>query len=271
MNEIRKKWYNIIFKSDTKAGKDFDVLLLVLILISVAVVMLDSVEAFHTQYSLLFDIFEWILTIVFTLEYLVRIYVHPKRIYYLFSFWGIIDFLSIVPTYLSLFFIGYHYMIVVRIFRLLRVFRIFKLVRFSNESEVLLKSLRASIYRVSIFFFALLMIVMLMGTTMYVVEGAENGFDNIPKSIYWAIVTITTVGYGDMVPQTVLGKFLSSLSMIIGYSIIAIPTGIITSEMTKRKKKLRKSCSECGVYNDISANFCKSCGEKFDELILKEE
>ncbi len=271
METTRQKWYNIIFKSDTKPGKDFDVILLILILISVVVVMLDSVEAFHRQYSFFFDILEWILTIIFTLEYLVRLYVHPKRIRYVFSFWGIIDFLSIVPTYLSLFFIGYHYMIIVRIFRLLRVFRIFKLVRFSNESEVLWKSLRSSMYKVSIFFFALTMIVVLMGTIMYVVEGAENGFDNIPKSIYWAIVTITTVGYGDMVPQTVLGKFLSSLSMIIGYSIIAIPTGIVTSEITKRKHKLRKCCSECGVFNDISANFCKSCGEKFDELIIKEE
>ena len=258
----KEKWYSIIFESDTKAGKTFDVGLLVLILVSVAVVMLDSISSIQAKYSNLFQALEWLLTIGFTIEYAARILVHPRPMRYVFSFWGMIDLLSILPTYLSLVFVGYHYMIVVRIFRLLRVFRILKMARFSSESQLLWKSLAASIYKVSIFFLALLLIVILMGTTMYVVEGEKYGFDNIPESIYWAIITITTVGYGDIVPHTVLGKFISSLSMIIGYSIIAIPTGIVTAEMAKGRKS-KKVCPQCNAENKISANFCYKCGHGF--------
>lgn len=259
----RKEWYNIIFESDTRAGKNFDILLLILIALSILIVLLDSISSLHNQYRILFGTFEWILTILFTIEYVSRIYVHHKPIRYVFSFWGIIDFCSIVPTYFGLFFVGYHYMIVVRIFRLLRVFRIFKLVRFNQESQLLWRSLVASFYKVSIFFLALLMVVVTMGTLMYVVEGESSGFDNIPKSIYWAIVTITTVGYGDMVPQTVIGKFISAMSMIIGYSIIAIPTGIVTAQMSKHRKKIKKQCQNCATLSDVEANFCQKCGKAF--------
>lgn len=265
MTTLKRKWYKIIFEADTKAGKDFDVALLIFILLSVAVVMLDSVADIHNRLSSLFLILEWIFTILFTLEYVTRIAVHPKPLRYIFSFWGMVDLLSILPTYLGLFVAGYHYMIVVRIFRLLRVFRIFKMVRFNRESQILLKSLSASIYKVSIFFLALLMVVVIMGTIMYVVEGEENGFNSIPESIYWAIITVTTVGYGDMVPHTVMGKFVSAFSMIIGYSIIAIPTGIVTAEMTKNRRKIRKGCPDCGNTNKISANYCYKCGYHFSE------
>lgn len=261
----REKWYQIIFESDTQSGKNFDILLLVLIVLSIFVVMLDSVNSIHAQYKMLFATLEWVLTILFTIEYIARIYVHHRPIRYVFSFWGIIDFCSIVPTYLGLFFVGYHYMIVVRVFRLLRVFRIFKLARFNQESQLLWRSLVASFYKVSIFFFALLMIVVTMGTLMYVVEGESSGFDNIPESIYWAVVTVTTVGYGDMVPQTIVGKFISAMSMIIGYSIIAIPTGIVTAQMSKHRKKTRKICPHCATSSDGQANFCKECGKEFEK------
>ncbi|MFV0472473.1 MAG: ion transporter [Paludibacteraceae bacterium] len=260
---LKEKWYIIIFESDTKKGKLFDVLLLVFIFASVVVVMLDSITAIRTGYKTLFTALEWFFTAVFTIEYLARIWCHPSPLKYVFSFWGVIDFLSIVPTYMSLFVSGYRYMMVVRIFRLLRVFRIFKMVRFSKESQILWSSIRAGLYKISIFFLTLIMIVVLMGTVMYVVEGEKNGFKSIPESIYWAIITITTVGYGDIVPHTTLGKFIASFSMIIGYSIIAIPTGIVTSEMSKERKKRWKYCPECETQNKNTANYCCHCGYQF--------
>ena len=225
----KKDLYQIVFGTDTKAGKRFDVVLLWLILISIIIVMLESVPELGAKYAKLFFFVEWVLTILFTIEYLLRIYISHKPLKYIFSFWGLIDFLSILPTWLSLVYTGYHYFIIVRIFRLLRIFRVLKLVRFNNEAQVLIKALRASIYKISIFFLVVLSIVTFLGTLMYVVEGGEDGFSSIPQSIYWAIVTVTTVGYGDLVPHTVIGKFISSFAMIIGYAIIAVPTGIVTS------------------------------------------
>lgn len=263
---LRERIYRTIFESDTKRGKDFDVILLILILLSVLIVMLDSVAPLSKKYSIIFNTVEWILTVIFTIEYLTRIVVHPKPLRYIFSFWGFIDLLSILPTFLSLMFSGYRYMLVVRIFRLMRVFRIFKLTRFNKESQMLMRSLKASLYKISLFFLALMMVVTIMGTIMYVVEGEDQGFDNIPESIYWAIITITTVGYGDMVPKTLLGKFISAFSMIIGYSIIAVPTGIVTAEMTKARKKIRKRCPQCFKMNRKKANFCERCGASFSKI-----
>jgi len=255
----REKLYNIIFETDTNAGKHFDVALLWVILFSVFAVLLESVPEIHSGFSDYLIVTEWILTAVFTVEYLLRIWISPKPIAYLFSFWGLIDFLSILPTYLSLIFVGYHYLLVVRIFRLLRVFRILKLARFNKEAQLLIHSLKSSMYKISIFLMAVIAIVTFLGTIMYVVEGGEKGFTSIPQSIYWAIVTVTTVGYGDMVPHTVIGKFISSIAMIMGYAIIAVPTGIITVEMANSARKSVK-CTKCNWNNDTSANYCNQCG-----------
>ncbi len=262
MMTIRDQLYKIIFGTDTKAGKRFDVVLLWMILCSVLVVMFESVPHFAQTLRDAFYTIEWFFTIFFTIEYLLRIWISPKPWRYIFSFWGFIDLLSVLPTYMSLFVAGYHYLLIVRIFRLLRVFRIFKLARFNAEAQVLIDALRSSLYKISIFLMAVLAVVTLMGTLMYVIEGGIEGFTSIPQGIYWAIVTITTVGYGDMVPQTVLGKMLSSLAMIIGYAIIAVPTGIITVEVAKSSREGRE-CSHCNHKNDKMARYCSQCGKPF--------
>lgn len=256
---VRQKLNIIIFGTDTKAGKRFDVFLLWVILLSVIAVMLESVPNIGRKFYEIFFVVEWFMTILFTIEYITRIWISPRPFQYIFSFWGLIDFLSIIPTYLSLFIFGYHYLIIVRIFRLLRVFRILKLARFNSEAAVLSGALKRSIYKISIFLLAVISTVVFLGTIMYVVEGGEEGFTSIPQSIYWAIVTVTTVGYGDMVPHTVLGKFISSIAMIIGYGIIAVPTGIITVEMSKSALKTKK-CPNCNHQNELSARFCNDCG-----------
>ena len=255
----KEKLHKIVFESDTKAGKRFDVILLWAILFSILIAVLDSVSEFNIHFRTQFYIVEWILTIIFSIEYILRIYISPKPLRYIFSFWGFIDLLSIIPTYFSLFFFGYHYFIVLRIFRLLRVFRILKLVRFNKESIFLLKALKASSHKITIFLSAVVTIVILLGTIMYVVENGENGFSSIPQSIYWAVITLTTVGYGDIVPHTVLGKFISSITMIIGYAILAVPTGIITMEMSKLSDT-NHACPQCDTKNPDSSNFCSNCG-----------
>ena len=231
---LRNRIYTIIFGTDTAAGKAFDVVLLILILLSLVVVMLESVNELDAKYHALFFIIEWILTILFTIEYILRIYSseHPRR--YIFSFFGIVDILAIMPTYLTLFFDNTHYLVSVRALRLLRVFRIFKLVHFLGESRVLIKALRASWPKIMVFLIFVLIMVSIMGSVMYLIEGgAESGFTSIPRSIYWAIVTVTTVGYGDIAPSTNLGQFLAALLMIIGYGVIAVPTGIVGAEISK--------------------------------------
>lgn len=258
----REKLYHIVFGTDTKEGKRFDVILLWLILASALVVIIESVPQYSKNYREMFTVVEWFFTAVFTLEYLLRIYISPKPMRYVFSVWGLIDLLSILPTYLSLVFAGYHYLLVVRIFRLLRVFRVLKLVRFNAEARGLVRALRSSSYKIGIFLMAVVMIVTLMGTIMYVVEGEEEGFNSIPESIYWAIVTVTTVGYGDMVPHTVIGKFLSSVAMILGYAIIAVPTGIVTVEVAKADNRNNKQCPNCNTMNEQKANYCHNCGKK---------
>jgi len=255
----KQRLYQIVFESDTKAGKRFDVLLLWCILASIFVAVLDSVPYLNLNFKNEFYSVEWVFTVIFSLEYFMRIYISPKPIRYVLSFWGVIDLLAILPTYVSLFFYGYHYLLVVRILRLLRVFRILKLVRFNKEAIILSRALKASSYKIGIFFSAVLTIVILLGTIMYVVENGENGFTSIPQSIYWAIITVTTVGYGDIVPHTILGKFISSFAMIIGYAIIAVPTGIITVEMSKSSES-KIICPQCSTNNIETSNYCTNCG-----------
>lgn len=262
---FKSKLFYIIFGTETKAGRAFDVVLLWLIMCSVFVVMLESIPQLHYKYLAIFTILEYLFTLIFTIEYILRIWTSPRPTRYIFSFWGVIDLLSIVPTYLSLLVVGSQYLVVVRIFRLLRIFRILKLARFHRESKMLMDALRASNYRISVFLTAVLAIVTLLGTLMYVLEGGKEGFTSIPQSIYWAVVTVTTVGYGDMVPHTVLGKLLSSFAMILGYSIIAVPTGIVSVEIAKAAKTSRE-CLVCHTSNDVSAKYCNSCGMKFNDM-----
>ena len=261
MQLTREKLYTIVFGTETKAGRNFDLYLLWLILFSVLIVMLESVPQLDQHFDYEFNIIEWGLTIVFTIEYLTRIWISPKPTKYIFSWWGVIDLLSILPTYLSFFLVGYHYLLIVRIFRLLRVFRILRLVRFNNEAQMLLNALKASMYKITIFLMAVLAIVTLLGTVMYVVELNEEGFNSIPEAIYWAIVTVTTVGYGDMIPSTALGKFISSFAMIIGYAIIAVPTGIMTVGISKATAN-EKKCTNCNAFNPNDAKYCNQCGEE---------
>ncbi len=256
---IKERLYKVVFETDTRGGRQFDVVLLWTILLSIVVVMLESIPEVGKQYHEVFVATEWVLTVLFSIEYLLRILISKKPVRYLLSFWGLIDFLSILPTYLSLFIVGYHYFLVVRVFRLLRVFRILKLVRFNREAQGLVAALRSSVYKVSIFLFSIVAIVIFLGTIMYVVEGGEKGFTSIPQSIYWAIVTVTTVGYGDMVPHTTLGKLISSVAMILGYAVIAVPTGIVTVEMAKAGRE-NKKCNVCRAQNDDNALYCNQCG-----------
>lgn len=262
MDKLREKVKEVIFGHHTREGKLFDVILLWIILISVLLVILESIPSLKVGYYQYFFYLEWFITILFTLEYIIRIWSTKTPFRYIFSFWGIVDFLSIIPTYLELINFGFHYLLAIRIFRLLRVFRILKLVRFNTEAQKLLLALRGSGHKIGVFLMAVISIMVLLGTLMYVIEGGENGFTSIPQSIYWAIVTVTTVGFGDIVPQTVLGKILSSIAMIMGYAIIAVPTGIITVELAK-KKSLDKVCEVCNHDNPDDAQFCNQCALKF--------
>jgi len=262
---IKSKLYEIIFESDTKAGKLFDVLLLVVIVLSIVLVMLESVPSIENQYRSLLQILEWSITLIFSLEYCMRIWIVHKSRTYIFSFYGIIDFLSILPSYLAFFFMGTHGFMVIRALRLLRVFRILKLNRYMNEGAIIVKALKQSRIKISVFLFAVLTMVIIIGTLMYLIEGAENGFTSIPRGIYWAIVTLTTVGYGDISPTTALGQFIASFVMIIGYAIIAVPTGIVTAELSKPNKTLPSGqvCEQClSEGHDLDDQFCRFCGAK---------
>ena len=264
----KEKLYDIIFKADTPAGKAFDVGLLIAILLSVGIVLIESVEQFSQSFAKVFIYAEWIFTFFFTVEYIIRIVITPNKRRYIFSFFGIIDLLSILPAYLSIVFTGVHSLIILRSFRLLRVFRIFKLARFMGEASQLRKALGASRAKIIVFLVTVGIVVVIMGTVMYLVEGAENGFTSIPKSIYWAIVTLTTVGYGDVAPSTVLGQTLASIIMIMGYGIIAVPTGIVTAEMARANRgsaDKSRICLSCkSTIFDEDAMYCKYCGEAME-------
>ena len=264
---LKERIYIIVFSANTKAGKIFDLTLLWVILLSVLTVILESIPELGRQYNMFFNRLEWIFTLLFTLEYILRIAISPKPFRYVFSFWGIIDFLAAIPMYFSLIFPGLQFVLVIRFLRFFRVFRILKIARFTNEARVLSDALRASAYKIAIFLTTILVLVLLLGTLMYVVEGQQQGFSSIPQSIYWAIVTITTVGYGDLVPHTVMGKFIASVMMITGYAIIAVPTGIVTSEMAKRNIKT-KTCPRCGWHNPGNSSYCNQCGTRLIGDIL---
>lgn len=268
MPEIRKKLYRIIFDTDTWLGRLFDIILLWAILLSITIVIFESLKSLRVEYGGFFIYSEWFFTILFTIEYFTRILVSPKPLKYIFSALGIVDFLSIIPTYISLVLTGTHFLIVIRAIRLLRVFRILKLNYLMGQGELIVLALKASYRKIGVFLFAILNIVVIIGAIMYVVEGEANGFDSIPRSIYWAIVTITTVGYGDISPQTALGQFISSIIMIIGYSIIAVPTGIFSAEIARQqiKQKVPK-CKKCNSKINLSDNYCSNCGNEIEHKI----
>jgi len=264
IEERRFRLHEIIYESNTKAGKAFDVALLIAIFASITVVMLDSVLSIHQHYGALFYTLEWIFTALFTIEYFLRLISIRKPWRYVFSFLGLIDLISLIPSYLSIFIPGAQALLVFRALRLLRVFRIFKLGTFLTEINFLTTALKGSVRKISIFLLTVLTLTVILGSIMYLVEKRENGFSNIPESIYWAIVTITTVGYGDISPVTPVGKFVASVVMLIGYAIIAVPTGIITHDIAlaaKQKKETAESCPSCGREgHEQDALFCKFCG-----------
>ncbi len=261
----------IIFGSETPRGKAFDLFLIWIILISVGVVMLESVDAIDARFHTTLFIAEWAFTIIFTIEYILRLICVGQPGRYARSFFGVIDLLAVIPTYFSLIFPGAQYLLVIRLLRILRVFRVLKLVHYLSEADILVQALRASRRKITIFIFAVLTLVVILGSLMYLIEGAENGFDSIPRSVYWAIVTLTTVGYGDISPVTPVGQALAAVVMIIGYGIIAVPTGIVTAEITRAGlEEHRRSvedgtraliCHRCytGDHDDDAA-YCKKCG-----------
>jgi voltage-gated potassium channel len=266
MTDIRKKLYEIIFEADTRAGKNFDVALLLIIVISVLLVLLESVPDIRRVYHDKLVLLEWIITGIFTIEYIVRILIVKKPWQYITSFYGIIDFLSVIPTYLGLLIVGYQSLLVIRVLRLLRVFRIFKLTRYSSAGRTLVRAIWSSREKISVFLFSVVLLVTVVGTLMYLIEGEASGFTSIPQSIYWGIVTLTTVGYGDISPVTPLGKFLASIVMITGYAIIAVPTGIVTAEMISLSgKQNTQVCPNClHDSHDDDAVFCKKCGSELN-------
>lgn len=260
---IKNKIHIIIEGTDTPAGKLFDVLILVAIVTSVLVVMFDSVLFLRLQYGRLFFVAEWFFTVLFTIEYTLRLYSSPNRRRYVTSFYGVVDLLALLPTYLSLFFAGTHYLLVVRILRILRIFRVFRLKSYMQQAGFLAAAFKTSQHKITVFFLSLLLLVTIFGSVLYVVEGPENGFTSIPLSIYWAVVTLTTVGYGDISPKTPIGQAIASMVMITGYAIIAVPTGIFTAELTRTMRPQLQpiSCPNCGKFGHATnAKFCDRCG-----------
>jgi voltage-gated potassium channel len=254
--------YLIIFESGTRSGKAFDVCLLIAIGLSVTVVMLESVAPIRAAHPVLLRNAEWAFTILFTLEYTARLLCIQRPLRYVWSFYGIVDLVSFLPSYIILFVATANYLLMIRVLRLLRIFRILKLTHFTQEGETLMTALRASRRKITVFIFTVFAIVLIVGTVMYLVEGEENGFDSIPRGVYWAIVTLTTVGYGDVTPHTVLGRILACVIMILGYGIIAVPTGIFSMELREAARaKEGRACTNCGtVETDRAARFCRRCG-----------
>lgn len=267
LSPLRARLHQIIFGVDTPAGRGFDLGLIVMILASVVCVMLDSMADFHARHGATLHILEWLFTGLFTLEYGLRIYASPKPRAYVFSFFGMIDLLSILPTYIAFLYPQSVYLIVVRILRVLRIFRVLKLIRYLGEATTLYAALLQARRKILVFMFSVSMLIVVFGSLMFVIEGPQHGFTSIPRSIYWAIVTVTTVGYGDIAPQTGLGQAIASLAMICGYAIIAVPTGIVSAELVseyqRQSSRLRPlhRCPACdSVDHDADARYCKRCG-----------
>jgi voltage-gated potassium channel len=259
----RRRLHEIIFEADTTAGKAFDVALLMAILLSVAAVVLESVASIRAAYGFSLLVVEWFFTVLFTVEYVLRLLCVGRPLRYAVSFFGIVDLLAVLPTYLSLFVSGTQSLLVIRALRLLRVFRVLKLSHFVGEAAILRAAIRGSMRKILVFLGTVLTLMVIVGTLMYLIEGEESGFTSIPQSLYWAVVTMTTVGYGDIAPRTPLGKILASIVMITGYGIIAVPTGIVTVELADVRKRpvSTQSCPACGADgHDPDARFCKLCG-----------
>ncbi len=267
---LKEKLYITIFESDTAAGKLFDLILIIAIALSVLVVMLDSVKSFRETYSFYLHAAEWLFTLLFTVEYILRLYCVDRPGRYARSFFGLIDLLAVIPTYFSFFLPATIYMMVIRVLRILRIFRILKLGAYLGEADILMKSLAASRKKIEVFLFGVMMLVIIFGSIMYLVEGEENGFTSIPRSVYWAIVTLTTVGYGDIAPRTAVGQAIAAIIMICGYGIIAVPTGIVSAEMVRAGRKktrinTRASCPACGHgTHESDAAYCRHCGTKLE-------
>ncbi len=267
-SSLKHQLYVIIFGTHTAAGRAFDIGLIIAILTSLVILVLESLPSVMTEWSTELRYCEYIFTALFTIEYLLRLYCSPKPKSYATSFYGVIDLLAILPTYLAIFFPAVSFMGVVRLLRVMRIFRVLKLVRYLQDSNILLRSLLMAKRKIFIFFNTVAILVTILGSLIYVIEGPANGFTSIPQSIYWAIVTITTVGYGDLVPQTALGKGVASLTMLLGYSILAVPTGIITAELNNEMKSHRTlvkcpNCSKSG--HETDAMYCKHCGSDLAE------
>jgi len=260
----RARLHEVIFEADTPAGKTFDILLILCIVASVVAVMLESVAPIREHHGPLLYGIEWAFTILFTIEYILRLICIGKPRKYATSFFGIVDLLAVVPTYLDLLIPGTRFLFVFRVLRLLRIFRVLKLVQYVRDADTLMNAVRASQRKIVVFLFAVVTIAVVMGSAMYVIEGEANGFTSIPRSVYWAIVTLTTVGYGDLSPATAVGQTFAAILMILGYGIIAVPTGIVSAEytMSRRAKITTQSCPQCSAEgHDLDAKYCKHCGE----------
>ncbi|KIE19041.1 ion transporter [Vibrio sinaloensis] len=276
-NSLRHHLYIIIFGSHTKAGRAFDLALIVAIVSSLIVLLLESIPSIRSVWGAQLKYLEYTFTALFTIEYILRLYCSPKPSAYAKSFYGVVDLLAILPTYLAFFFPSAAFMGVIRALRIMRIFRVLKLVRYLQDSNLLLRSLLMARRKIFIFFSTVAILVTIFGALIYVIEGPKNGFTSIPQSIYWAIVTITTVGYGDLIPQTALGKAIASVTMLLGYSILAVPTGIITAELNQEMnshKSLVKcpNCSQSG--HEADALYCKYCGSELadpDKRVVAEE
>ncbi|WP_027000539.1 ion transporter [Eisenibacter elegans] len=264
MSPLKETLHEVIFGTETKAGQYFDVALLVFIVLSVVLVLLESMVEVYQSYRPALLVLEWTFSAFFLMEYALRIYCSPKPWRYVLSMWGVIDLLAVLPIFILIFTSGLQYLFSIRLLRLMRVFRILKLGQYFQAADHLKRAMVASSYKITVFLLSVFTLVTILGSLMYVVEGGKAGFDNIPTAIYWAIVTITTVGYGDIVPQTVLGKMIASLVMLLGYGIIAVPTGIITAEMNRDEHRYPPQeavpCPKCHHPNLRRANFCMQCG-----------
>ena len=260
-SRLQQHIYRVIFEGDTPAGKGFDIVLILAIVASVVAVMLDSVARVRDAFGGWLFAAEWVFTILFSIEYVLRLYAAPRRVHYARSFFGVIDLLALAPTYLSILLPGGHFLLVVRVLRVLRVFRVLKLAKYVAEAELIVHALKASGRKIAVFLFAVLSIVVVVGSLIYLIEGDASGFTSIPRSVYWAIVTLTTVGYGDISPRTPLGQTMAAAIMILGYGLIAVPTGLVSMEISLALTRHQKrQCPECGISeSDPDARFCRRC------------